>query len=107
MGSIMIQKQVLFFVLCSLLSMSSELILYTLYHLWFAGVRECLPWCSIVDATVTVHQFFCILHYIEKKNINCLYLARLQTRICVRQKALFTHQRPNNEIFVKFILAFH
>ena len=31
-------------------------------HLWFAGVRECPPWCSIVGATVTVHQFFCILH---------------------------------------------
>ena len=31
-------------------------------HLWFAGVRECPPWCSIIDATVTVHQFFCILH---------------------------------------------
>ena len=31
-------------------------------HLWFAGIRECLPWCSIVGATVTVHQFFCILH---------------------------------------------
>ena len=30
-------------------------------HLWFAGVRECPPWCSIVGATVTVHQFFCIL----------------------------------------------
>ena len=27
-----------------------------------AGVRECPPWCSIVGATVTVHQFFCILH---------------------------------------------
>ena len=26
-------------------------------------VRECPPWCSIVDATVTVHQFFCILHF--------------------------------------------
>ena len=25
--------------------------------------RECPPWCSIVGATVTVHQFFCILHY--------------------------------------------
>ena len=25
-------------------------------------VLECLPWCSIVGATVTVHQFFCILH---------------------------------------------
>ena len=26
-------------------------------------VRECPPWCSIVGATVTVHQFFCILHF--------------------------------------------
>ena len=26
------------------------------------GVRECPPRCSIVGATVTVHQFFCILH---------------------------------------------
>ena len=32
-------------------------------HLFFAGVRECPPWCSIVDATVTVHHFFCILHF--------------------------------------------
>ena len=31
-------------------------------HLWFAGVLEWQPWCSIVGATVTVHQFFCILH---------------------------------------------
>ena len=31
-------------------------------HLWFAGVREWPQWCSIVGATVTVHQFFCILH---------------------------------------------
>ena len=31
-------------------------------HLWFAGVRECPPWCSIVGASVTAHQFFCILH---------------------------------------------
>ena len=30
-------------------------------HLWFAGVRECPLWCSIFGATVTVHQFFCIL----------------------------------------------
>ena len=29
----------------------------------FAGVRECPPWYSIVGATVTVHQFFCILHW--------------------------------------------
>ena len=32
-------------------------------HLWFSGVHECPPWCSIVGATVTVHQFFCILHF--------------------------------------------
>ena len=31
-------------------------------HLWFAGVRECPLWYSIVGATMTVHQFFCILH---------------------------------------------
>ena len=31
-------------------------------HLMFTGVRECPPWCSIVGATVTVHQFCCILH---------------------------------------------
>ena len=30
-------------------------------HLWFAGVRECPSWCSI-GATVTIRQFFCILH---------------------------------------------
>ena len=33
-------------------------------HLWFAGVRECPPWCSIVGATVTVYQFFCNLHFL-------------------------------------------
>ena len=27
------------------------------------GVRECPPWCSIVGATVKMHQFFCILHF--------------------------------------------
>ena len=32
-------------------------------HLWFAGVRECPPWCSVIGATVTVHQFFCILYW--------------------------------------------
>ena len=37
-------------------------------HLWFAGVRECPRWCSIVGATVTVHRFFCILH--SNANIN-------------------------------------
>ena len=33
--------------------------------LWFAGVDECPPWCSIVGATVTVHQFFRILHVVD------------------------------------------
>ena len=32
-------------------------------QLWFAGVCECPSWCSFVGATVTVHQFFCILHW--------------------------------------------
>ena len=31
-------------------------------HLWFAGVCECLPLCSIGGVTVTVHLFFCIWH---------------------------------------------
>ena len=36
-------------------------------HLWFAGIRarECPPWCSIISATVTVHQFICILHKVQ------------------------------------------
>ena len=29
----------------------------------YAGVRECQSWCSIVGATVTVHQFFCTSHF--------------------------------------------
>ena len=33
----------------------------------FAGVRGCPPWCSIVGATVTVHQFFVFLHYKNPK----------------------------------------
>ena len=36
-------------------------------HLWFAGVLKCPPWCSIVGATVTVHQFFCLLHSIHSR----------------------------------------
>ena len=28
----------------------------------FVAVRECQPWCSIVGVTVTLHQFFCIVH---------------------------------------------
>ena len=33
------------------------------YHHWFAGVSERPHRCSIVGATVTVHQFFCVLHF--------------------------------------------
>ena len=36
--------------------------IYCEMYIWFTGVRECPPWCSIVGATVTVHQFFCTLH---------------------------------------------
>ena len=43
-------------------------------HLWFAGVRECPPWCSIVGDTVTVHQFFCILHCIYLLEKESLYI---------------------------------
>ena len=42
-------------------------------HLWFAEVRECPSWCSIVGATVTVHQFFCILHF-----CHTCYLCRVE-----------------------------
>ena len=35
------------------------------HFLWFSDVRECPSWCSIVCATVTVHQFFCILHCVS------------------------------------------
>ena len=28
------------------------------------------PWCSIVGSTVTVHQFFCILHIVLKRAVN-------------------------------------
>ena len=31
-----------------------------------SGLRECPPWFSIAWATVTVHQFFCILHVLLK-----------------------------------------
>ena len=47
-----------FWVLRRLLDLPSDL-----DCICFAGVRECPPWCSIVGATVTVHQFFCILHF--------------------------------------------
>ena len=36
----------------------------------FAGVRECPPWCSIVGAKVTVHQFFCIFSSINGQLVN-------------------------------------
>ena len=47
---------------CGLPSTRRWLLPGTWSHLWFSGVRECPPWCLIVGATVTVHQFFCILH---------------------------------------------
>ena len=46
-------------------------------HLWFAGARKCPPWCSIVGATVTVHQFFCILHF-------CLTYSRCRVKLVVQ-----------------------
>ena len=45
-------------------------------HLWFTGVHECPPWCSIVCTTVTVHQFFCILHSEVGSLFIQLYLTR-------------------------------
>ena len=38
------------------------------------GVRECSPWCSIVGATVTLHQFFYILHW-NPSYIFCLKIS--------------------------------
>ena len=43
------------------------------FQIVFAGVGECPPWCSIVGATVTVHQFFCILHCMFISILNVLY----------------------------------
>ena len=61
---IILQKRILVF--CYLLFALPG----TWSHLWFAGVLECPPWCYIVGATVTVHQFFCILHcYISYNQI--------------------------------------
>ena len=39
-----------------------------------AGVRDCPPWCSIVGATVTVHQFFFILHFCHTCSLCCVEL---------------------------------
>ena len=44
------------------LIVDSRLLPDTWSHLWFKEVHECPPWCSIVGATVTVHQSFCFLH---------------------------------------------
>ena len=33
-------------------------------------VRECRPWCFLVGATVTAHQFFRILHQSYDKHPN-------------------------------------
>ena len=35
---------------------------------------DCPPWCTIVDATVTVHQFFCILHFCHTCSLCCVEL---------------------------------
>ena len=40
--------------------MRDTIIKYYLCYVMFM-VRESPPWCSIVGAIVTVHQFFCIL----------------------------------------------
>ena len=40
-----------------------EILPGTWSHLWFTGVRECPPWCSIVGATVIVHQLFLYFTY--------------------------------------------
>ena len=45
-------------------------------HFWFAGVRKCPLWCSIVGATVTVHQFFCILHCCDVLDTVTVYINR-------------------------------
>ena len=44
------------------------------------GVRECQPWCSIVGATVTVHQFFCILHYSIPHGLTVVFWSSCQLR---------------------------
>ena len=56
----------------------------TLSHLWFAGVRECPPWCSIVGATVTVHQVFCILHYSSNVVASETYLTTIWRQSGIR-----------------------
>ena len=46
------------------------------------NVHECPPWCSIVGATVTLYQFFCILHMVNaiwKTNTCIRILAKTKT----------------------------
>ena len=45
-------------------------------------LRECPPWCSIVGTTVTVHQFFCILHYIGR--LRSLTIVKFGSIFCAR-----------------------
>ena len=52
-------------------------------QLWFAGVRECPPWFSIVGATVTVNQFFCILHDSQFKNTYVTTIWHVLSLICI------------------------
>ena len=76
----------------------------------FARVRECPPWCSIVGAKVTVHQFFCSLHkglhiwygfqmltslswFDTKKDWWVLYI-----KVSVLLDRIWTHQRSNSKI---------
>ena len=37
-------------------------------HLWFAGVHECQPWCSIVGATVTSASV--LLYFTFRQNLS-------------------------------------
>ena len=47
------------------------------------------PWYSIVFATVTVHQFFCILHFCPDSISPCIW-ARVQTALAKHTLANFT-----------------
>ena len=51
------KKNVCFY--CILQWTEVDIIPHMLFVLW---ARECPTWCYIAGATVTVHQFFCILH---------------------------------------------
>ena len=66
-------------------------------QLWFAGVRECPPWCSIVGTTVTVHQFFCILPVIEELIVLYLYLTGLSylSKMCGNYSVSVIEEKRN------------